>query len=154
VSDRLRKQINIERGQLRRLLEVHRPLIHRCAIQEPDAIETSALAAMLHSFYTGVENIFKRIALECDGRLPATEAWHRTLLVSMTQGSAGRSPVISEGLRDSLRAYMDFRHVFRQAYAMELRWGKMSNLVAGCEDVLSRFDSEIEAFVQTLDRAT
>jgi hypothetical protein len=37
---------------------------------------------------------------------------------------------------------------------MELRWEKMRNLVAGCEDVLSRFDSEIEAFVQTLDRAT
>jgi hypothetical protein len=60
--------------------------------------------------------------------------------------------VISDGLRDALRAYLDFRHVFRQAYAMDLRWEKMKDLVAGCESALARFDSEMEAFVRTLEK--
>jgi hypothetical protein len=30
-------------------------------------IELAALAAALHSFYTGVENIFKRLVAEVDG---------------------------------------------------------------------------------------
>jgi len=35
---------------------------------------------MLHSFYTGVENIFKRVAVEIDGAPPTGESWHRGLL--------------------------------------------------------------------------
>jgi len=36
----------------------------------PDPIETPALGAMLHGFYNGVENIFKRVAVHCDGGPP------------------------------------------------------------------------------------
>jgi hypothetical protein len=63
VWDKLRKQVAVELEQLKHLLEVHRSLLTKCITDTPDPIEVSALAAMLHSFYTGVENIFKRIAV-------------------------------------------------------------------------------------------
>ena len=47
-------------------------------------IELSALAAMLHSFYNGIENILKRIALELDDPMPGGESWHKELLDCMT----------------------------------------------------------------------
>ncbi len=53
--DRLRRQVTLERQQLRRLLDVHRPLLDKCAASPPNDIELSALASMLHSFYNGVE---------------------------------------------------------------------------------------------------
>lgn len=58
---KLAKQINVEREQLRRLIEIHSRLLANCSSQPPNEIELSALVALLHSFYTGVENIFKRV---------------------------------------------------------------------------------------------
>jgi hypothetical protein len=55
VWDKLRKQITVERQQLDRLLEIHRPLIKKCAAGPPSEVELSALAAALHSFYSGIE---------------------------------------------------------------------------------------------------
>ena len=58
--DRFRKQQAAEREQLRRLLAGMQPLLIKCRDTVPNEIELAALAAMLHSFYTGLENIFKR----------------------------------------------------------------------------------------------
>ncbi len=49
---------------------------------------------MLHSFYTGIENIFKRVALEIDGDIPSGYASHSDLLTVMTRSTASRPPVI------------------------------------------------------------
>jgi hypothetical protein len=152
VSDRLRAQVAVEREQLNRLLAAHRPLLAKCAAQAPDTIERSALAAMLHSFYTGIEHIFKRVAVECDGGPPVGDVWHRALLAGMTKPSSRRPAVISENTAQALRAYLDFRHVFRHAYSFELQWEKMAPLVRQCEKTLVRLESELDTFLASLDR--
>ena len=146
---KLAKQINVEREQLRRLIEIHSRLLAICAHQPPNEIELSALAALLHSFYTGVENIFKRVAVELDGEAPRGEAWHRQLLDSMAISTKVRGALISESLRDTLSEYLAFRHVFRQAYSFDLRWEKMSALVINCEATFRRLETELEAFLRT-----
>ena len=138
----------VEQEQLDRLIEVHRPLLLRCATSTPDDIELSALAAMLHSFYTGIENLFKRIEVETDATLPRGESWHRELLDAMRWSSRVRPAVISAPLRDRLREYLEFCHVFRQAYSFQLRWDKMSPLVLDCEQTLRRLEAELEVFLQ------
>ncbi len=65
--DKFRKQQAAEREQLQRLLFGIHGLLTKCRTTAPTEIELSALAATLHSFYTGVENIFKRVAVELDG---------------------------------------------------------------------------------------
>jgi hypothetical protein len=62
--DKFRKQQATEREQLQRLLSGIHPLLAQCRDTAPTEIELSALAATLHSFYTGVKNIFKRVAME------------------------------------------------------------------------------------------
>ncbi len=148
MSDRLRKQIAVELQQLNLLLDVHRPLLVKCASEAPNEIEIWALAALLHSFYTGIENIFKRIVLESGDALPAGESWHRELLDAMLDPGATRAGVISQALRDRLREYLRFRHVFRQAYLFQLRWDKMSSLVLGCEETLRLLETELEDFLR------
>jgi len=91
VSDKLIKQIALEQEQLNRLIDTHRSLLAQCALQPPNDIELSALGFFLHSFYSGLENIFKRIAIEIDGGSPQEEAWHRQLLDGMAAANEVRT---------------------------------------------------------------
>lgn len=149
--DKLRKQVAVEREQLQGLLESYRPLLEKCATTPPSDIELSALAAMLHSFYNGVENIFKRVAVELGDPLPGGESWHQELLVAMAQATRHRKPVISLGLRGRLREYMEFRHFFRHAYIFSLRWDRMKGLVLGCDDGLRQLGAELDSFLRKAD---
>src|SRR3990172_6707459 len=91
VSRKLRKQIEVEREQLHQAIKLHRPLLDRAGTRELDAIELSAAAAFLHSFYTGIENIFERIAIDLDGANPSGTRWHRDILDRMAL-AAGLRP--------------------------------------------------------------
>ena len=108
----------------------------------------SALATMLHSFYTGVENIFKRAAIEIDGGPPTTENWHRDLLDSMATSTAWRSAVVSADTQRRLLGYLSFRHVFRHAYTFRLRWDKMAVLVLECEGVFRQLEADLNSFLR------
>jgi hypothetical protein len=129
VSDKLRKQIDVERQQLNRLVDEHRPLLDSCASRQPNPIELSALATFLHSFYSGIENSLKRIAFEIDGGVPSGDAWHRQLLSSMTNATDLRPSVLSNTLYREMSEYLAFRHFFRQAYSFHFDWYKMAGLV-------------------------
>jgi hypothetical protein len=107
---------------------------------------------MLHSFYSGIENIFKRIALEYDGELSKGDAWHRDLLMQMTLETPKREGIINEELRKELRGYLDFRHVFRNAYTFQLQWEKMEDLVLEARAVKERFDDALRPFIARLQR--
>lgn len=146
--DRFRKQQAAEREQLRRLLAVMEPLLVRCRDAAPTDIELAALATMLHSFYTGIENIFKRVALELDGAPPHGEAWHRDLLRHMAQPALGRPALLSVELHDTLLEYLRFRHVFRSAYSFDLDWRKMSGLVLAVGETLRAFEQALDELLQ------
>jgi hypothetical protein len=146
VWDDLREKAAVEREQLHHLLDHCRPLLEKCTANPPNDLELIALAAMLHSFYNGIENIFKRIAGEFSGRSPAGEGWHRGLLDLMGRRERMRPAVISEGLVERLDAYLDFRHFFRHSYVFFLRWDRMKALVLGCEETLELFEDELDRF--------
>ena len=150
MSDRLAAQVAVEREQLDELLASYRPLLDRVPETPPDAIELAALAAMLHSFYNGVENLLKRIVVESGERLPAGDLWHRMLLDQAAQATEHRPGALSEPLQERLRLYLDFRHVFRHAYTFDLRWEKMRDLVLECEDTLAALHEEMDAFLQEI----
>lgn len=152
MSAELRGYFETECRQIDRLMDEYRPLLARLASKEPDNIERSALASMLHSFYTGVENIFKRIAIASDGGLPDGRNWHRDLLASMAQPAAHRPAALSPAARLALRPYLDFRHVFRHGYGFDLQWDKMASLVRGCEETWRLVQKELAEFMAALDR--
>jgi hypothetical protein len=140
--------VEVELEQLAQLVAAHSALIERCRHEAPSAIESSALAAMLHSFYTGIENSFKRIAMEVDGDLPAGANWHRQLLDATPKPTPGRPAVISVDTHRKLVGYLSFRHLFRHAYTFHLRWEKMAALVLECEDVLQNLQTELHQFLR------
>ena len=152
MSDKLRKQVEVERQQLNRLIDEHSSLLDSCTSTEPSPIELSALATFLHSFYSGIENSLKRVAVEIDGGLPSGEAWHKQLLMTMTSGTNRRPPVLSNTLYEALSEYLAFRHFFRQAYSFHFNWFKMSALVLNAERTLRQFETEINSFLNSLSQ--
>jgi hypothetical protein len=140
------EQTAVEQAQIDQLFAAYDAVISKCSQAEPGFVELSALATMLHSFYTGVENIFKRIALGIDASLPSGVSSHSELLAVMAQRTAKRPPVISEDLHDRLSAYLSFRHVFRHAYSFQLEWAKMRDLVLQSEETWRQLNTELAVF--------
>lgn len=133
VLDELREQIDVDLIQLRRSVAALAPVLEKVRNTPPDTVEIMALAAMLHSFYTGLEGIFKRVHLALYGNVPTGEFSHAKLLDAMIVPGPSWPAVISGELRDVLRGYLQFRHVFRHAYSHELKWKYMASLVAEVE---------------------
>jgi hypothetical protein len=150
VSRDLEGQMDVERRQLRRLLETHAGLLAKCRAREPTVDELAALAAILHAFYNGVENIFKRVSMTLNGGPPTGPFWHADLIEAMSKAKPNRPALLSESLSETLQEYLDFRHVFRQAYSFELRWKKMKHLVLGLHEVLRRLEHELDVFLAHL----
>lgn len=147
----LKKQIETERSQLRRILDTHQGLLERCRTTNPTADELAALAAILHAFYNGVENIFKRIAIALDGSVPQGEFWHSELIERMASPAKKRPALLSAVMNENIQEYLDFRHVFRHAYTFDLQWSKMKHLVLECEAVLQKLEKELDTFLIKLE---
>lgn len=146
--DKFRRQQATEREQLQRLLSGIHPLLAQCRTTAPTEIELAALAATLHSFYTGVENIFKRVTVELDGEPVRGDAWHRELLLRLKTSAAHRPALLSEALHDTLNEYLRFRHVFRNAYSFDLDWRKMSPLVLRLEETFQELEMALDDFLK------
>lgn len=112
----------------------------------PDG-DLMAMSGYLHHFYTGIEAIFDRISRNIDGGPGKAGDWHRDLLRSMALEISGLRPrVISPELMEELDEYRRFRHLFRHAYAGELRWSKMSPLAENIGDILALLKNSIKEF--------
>lgn len=143
----LKEQLAVEEEQIDELIESYRPLVERCLERAPDLFEISALAAFVHALYSGVENFFRRIAVELDGGAPKGEMWHQRLLQQVTTPTENRPRVISDGLRERLLPYLQFRHVFRNIYLLKLDWERMEPLVCGVEQLVADVKHELKVFV-------
>jgi hypothetical protein len=102
-------------------------------------LEIAGVAAMLHNFYNGIENVLKQVFRSKSIRIPEGESWHRDLLIV-----AAEKEILSERLLDDLKPYLAFRHFFSHGYAVNLVPERMEPLVEHAESVFSKFRGEIE----------
>lgn len=120
---------------------------------QPTTIEIRAAGSILHDYYTGVERMLQRVALELDGELPQGADWHVHLLKLMGSPQPGFRPALfDQALTDQLEEYLRFRHVFRNIYGFELRWELCQPLVARLKDVHVTVAAQIGAFQDLLAR--
>ena len=144
------EEIKNELALIDELFLSHALLLKKVKRVEPDQIEISAVATVLHSFYNGIENIFKRIATRIDNDFPRSEYWHQELLEQMTTENKNRKPVISNELSEKLNLYLGFRHFFRYSYSFQFKWHKMKELTLELSEVYDDFRKVIETFIEDL----
>lgn len=143
--------IDFEITQVEQLLNSYDLLLKKCRTTEPDLIELTAAASVIHSFYNGVENIFLTIAKRIDEQTPLGLQWHRDLLKQMNSKVKNREyQVISESTLTQLIEYMGFRHFYRHSYSFVLKWSEMKRLILNIEDTWVMVKTDIQQFLKQL----
>jgi hypothetical protein len=151
---RLAAALRRHRERIASLAAEARQTLADFAEREPPLLELRGMGAILHDFYTGIEQVFATIAPELNGGLPAGAAWHRQLLTNMTLDLPGvRPPVLRAETAQALDEFLRFRHLFRNVYGFELEWPRVRVLLARLPTVWTEVDSDFERFLTFLDAA-
>lgn len=124
--------------------------------EEPTSVELRATGSILHDYYTGLEKIFRLIALEVDGDLPSGSDWHKRLLDRMAaEIEEARPPAINKSLKEKLGEYLRFRHLFRHIYGFELNWNQCTPLAKNLKSLHKEIEEkleELEEFLRKIDQ--
>lgn len=149
----LKSEIQAELGKIQKVIYEIDSLYSKIKDATPSLVELSAMATFLHNFYSGVENIMKRIASALDNDIPRGTSWHADLLARMSIEIARiRKNVFSQDTINELAEYLSFRHMFIHSYGFELKWSKMHLLVESISRVFEKVKNDIEKFLLHLDQ--
>ena len=102
-------------------------------------LEIAGVAALLHNFYNGIENILKQVFQKNSFPIPEGESWHRDLLLT-----AAEKKILSDLLVNNLKPYLAFRHYFSHAYALELFPERMEPLVKNAVGLFNEVKEQID----------
>lgn len=134
----LSQKIQIE---LENIDEIFEELPNHTELPKLSTLELAGVAAFLHNYYNGLENIIKQILISKKVLLPDGQSWHKELLELAVEKN-----IISDQTKNDLGQYLAFRHFFSHAYSLDLYPDKMEPLVENAETLYILFKSEINKF--------
>ena len=147
MDNNLKVKIEYEISRIDKSLDSVEPLLKLCKLREPDIVEVTAAAQVLHSFYNGVESIVLLIFKNLKEELPNDFNWHKTLF-EMAFGINSKNIIIRLDIKEQVRNYLHFRHFIRHAYSSELEWIKMKVLINELEEIWKIIKEDFELFIQ------
>ncbi len=130
------------------LVEKSTLLLIKCKSNPPDFFDLNAIGSILHSFYNGLESIFKLIHKACDNSVFSSGMWHSELFHSMFEQTDARPPVLDQSLLPTLKDYLGFRHVFRHSYGYELDWERLEPLFTEMSHIWNEIKICIKNFTE------
>jgi hypothetical protein len=151
LDDSIKRKIEHEISRIKKLLVDVRPLLDLCKIKEPDIIEMTASAQVLHSFYNGVESVLILFFKSLHEELPNDFKWHKTLF-EMAFGSNSKDiKIIRSDIKKDLEKYLLFRHFIRHSYGSELDWNEMGLLIKHLEGIWATIKIDFEMSIKIIE---
>ena len=121
------EDINYNIRSIDKMLKVYGELL--TIKQEPEIIELTAIASVLHSFYGGLESIFISVIKIKGANVPSGNSWHKEIVELLFSTTAFEKLVFPLSLKKTIVEYLTFRHLYRHSYSYILQWDKMDHLL-------------------------
>jgi len=148
--DLLKEEISIEFELIEKTIEEISILKKKIGNKTPTNIEKTAAAAFLSQFYSGIENILKRVCKFYNIPLPSGINWHSELLMKFHKGESPLPIFFDNEMIDSISPYRKFRHVFFHGYGFQLDWDRMKDGLENVEIIYEKMKNSITKFLNTL----
>ena len=118
LADRIRGTISDLDGIVER---VTRAWARAQRASDDQDVYLDSAALHLHVFYSGLERLFEVVGRRLDQAVPASETWHRDLLLQMARDLEDIRPaVISQENAAALDKIRRFRHLVRNVYSVNI----------------------------------
>ena len=147
MDETIRIKILYEISRIDKLILDSNPLLKLCKIKEPDFIEITAAAQILHSFYNGVESIAILIFKNIGEKLPNDVKWHKTLFEMMFGQNKNGKILLRDEIKENLNEYLLYRHFIRHSYSSEFKWSEMKSTINGIEEIWNKIKEDFEKFI-------
>jgi hypothetical protein len=126
TGEELKAEIAAEFDLLRQVVVEVNDLRRDLAGREPSVREKTAAAAFLAQFYSGIENILKRLSRFHQVGLPGGDNWHFELFKRFCSAGPAQLPqLFDESMERRLGAFRRFRHVVHHGYGFQIEWNRM-----------------------------
>ena len=147
MNKNVKEKIEYEISRIEKLLSDAKPLLDLCKLKEPDFIEKTAAAQILHSFYNGVESVVILFLKSINEKTPNDSRWHKTLFEIMFGKNSMNVTILRNEIKVPLEKYMYFRHFISHSYSSELKWNEMEPLVKNLEEMWKIIKTDFELFI-------
>jgi len=140
-------------AQVREQVEAELENIERVIAELPSSdllpnlssLEPAGIAALVHNFYNGTENILKQLIIASGRELPQSSSWHQELV-----NIAAANDIISKSTAEKLRRYLAFRHFFSHAYSFDIDKERIIPLVRDMRKILTFSTNDINKIIRNL----
>jgi hypothetical protein len=151
----LQTRIDQELKQIRKVVKRVEEKLAEVSLSSPDDFTIGGFANYVHSFYNGLENIFKLIAEYVDESQPQSAGWHRELLNQMSLELQDLRPaVLTAELASVLEDYLEFRHFFRHSYGFDLDWDELKPKAEKLKPTFEKLEAAFQQFFVFLQAAS
>ncbi|MCL2094105.1 MAG: hypothetical protein FWH12_07920 [Treponema sp.] len=147
MDESIKIKIEHEISRIDKLLNDVKPLLDLCKLKEPDIIEITACAQVLHSFYNGIESLVILVFKYLNEILPNDNKWHKTLFEMAYGDNSQKFRIFRNELKTRMENYLLFRHFIRHSYSSELDWNQMRPLVIEIYEIWDMVKIDFRKFI-------
>lgn len=150
-SDELKTSVSIEFENIDKIISEIKNVFDKIGNDTPDIIQITALSAFASQFYTGVENILKRISNYYNIPLPTTNDWHIVLFKRFCNPPYNNLPMLfNDSVVTEMNSIRKFRHYFFHGYSFRIEWDWLKQGLENIENLHSDFKSSVNSYLKEL----
>lgn len=146
----LTEEIEIEFEYIETILKELETLDKKPGEYQPSMVEITGTGGLLHNFYNGIENIFKRILKFHKLKQEESKNWHKEL-VQKFYDKRNSFSFLDRPIYEDLQEILKFRHLFIHGYGFFLQWELLTPLIKKALEIYPKFKNKCISFLGLLE---